>query len=295
MKTELENIEAMSPAKLFKPKFMPTLLKAIELEVTAEVPDVETPEGRDAIKSLAYKVARSKTTIDDLGKKHVAGIKAEATAIDEIRKLSRDFLDNLKATVRTPLTTWEDAEQKRIDKILGKVNNLRDLGETLDDNNVLQTAAELAESLATLRAIKITKIYGEYQDEAINAKNASIVQLTEAIPLAEVREREAEDARLYAEQQAENQRVEEEQRIARDAVASADLESANELKRIQDEAAQEQADKEKRERDTKHKGRIHREAAEALVKINPSLDDVLARQIVKSIVKHQIPNVTLNY
>jgi len=295
MKSELENIGAMSPTKLFKPKFMPTLLKAIELEVTAEVPDVETPEGRDAIKSLAYKVARSKTTIDDLGKKHVAGIKAEATAIDGIRKLSRDFLDNLKLTVRQPLTAWEDAEQARIEKLTDKVESIKILGYHVGDLGALLPSVTLEDCLKKLQALKITKTYQEFQDEAINAKNAAVVNLLEWIPKAVAAEREAADNRRRAEEEAENNRVEEEQRIARAAVEAADLESTRELQRVQDEAAQETADKGKREGDSKHTGRIHREAAEALVKINPSLDDVLARQIVKSIVKHQIPNVSINY
>jgi hypothetical protein len=295
MKTELENIEAMSPAKLFKPKFMPTLLKAIELEVTAEVPDVETPEGRKAITSLAYKVARSKTTIDDLGKTFVASQKQAIAAVDEVRKTSRDFLDQLKIKVREPLTTWEEVEQARIDKIQARINGIRDLGETLDDNNVLQTSEELTASLETLRNMKITKIYAEYQDDAINEKNASIVALTEAIPKAEDAEREAADNLRRAEEEAENNRIEEEQRIAREAVENAEIESANELKQIQEDAAQEAADKEKREKNTKHKGAVNRGAAAGIQKVLTFITDEDAKKLVKAIVNGNIPNVTINY
>jgi hypothetical protein len=111
MKTELENIEKMSPVKLFKPKAIGILLKAIEVEVNAFVPDVETPDGRKQITSLAYKVARSKTAIDNLGKDFVAAKKAETAEIDAVRKTSREFLDDLKATVRQPLTDWEGADR----------------------------------------------------------------------------------------------------------------------------------------------------------------------------------------
>ena len=51
------------------------LIERIAAEVRAHVPDLTTAKGRDAIKSLAYKVARSKTMLDDAGK-----LKAAETA-----------------------------------------------------------------------------------------------------------------------------------------------------------------------------------------------------------------------
>jgi hypothetical protein len=294
MKTELEQIEKMSPLKLFKPKFMPTLLKAIEMEVTANVPNVETPDGRKAITSLAYKIARSKTTIDDLGKGFVAEQKSAIAAVDEVRRLARDFLDNLKAQVRKPLTEWEDTEQARIEKMTEKVEAIKILGYHLGDLGALLPSVTLEDCLKKLQALKITKIYQEFQDEAINAKNAAVVNLLEWIPKAKEAEREAADNRRRAEEEAENNRVEEEQRIAREAVEAADLESTRELQELQDKAAQETADQEKRERDTKHKGRVHREAAEA-IKEWAGCDLIKAKGVVKAIVAGKIPNVTINY
>jgi hypothetical protein len=303
MKTELEQIEKMAPAKLFKPKFMPTLLKAIEIEATAEIPDVETADGRKAITSLAYKIARSKTTIDDLGKGFVAEQKSAIAAVDAVRKCARDFLDNLKLQVRKPLTDWEDAEEIRIEKITDKINLIRALGNPKDEANLVFLAPEfLTSNLERLRAMKITKTFAEYQDEAINAKNEAIVKLIDAIPLAEAREQEAENARLFAEQQAEDQRIEEEQRIAREAVEAADLESTKELNRIQQEAANqeiidkdERLQREARESDVKHRRGINREALESMLKVNPSCDEVLAKQIIKSIAAGKIDNITINY
>jgi hypothetical protein len=301
MKTELEQIEKMSPAKLFKPKFMPTLLKAIEFEVTANVPDVETSDGRKAITSLAYKIARSKTTIDDLGKGFVAEQKSAIAAVDAVRKSARDFLDNLKLQVRKPLTDWEEAEQLRIDKILAKIQVIKDLGELTDDHGAHIPAATLDANVEKLRYMKITKLYAEYQDEAINAKNAAIVQLVEAVPAQEEREFEEENNLRRANEEAENNRIEEEQRIAREAVENAEIESATELKRIQDKVAQETADKAKRERDTKHKGRIHREAAADIETILKSIEpgsigwDEISKKIVKALVKNQIRHTIINY
>ncbi len=293
MKTELEQIEKMSPAKLFKPKAIGILLKAIETEAQAYVPDVETMAGRDAIKSLAYKVARSKTAIDNLGKEFVAAKKAEVSVIDGVRKDAREFLDQLKINVRQPLTIWEQAEEDRIAKIQDKIHRLRDLGDTTDDNNDMLSSTILTAKLDEARKATITKVYMEYQDEAINAKNQAIVELTDAIPKAEEFERNAEAARILAEKKAEDLRIENEQRIAREAVENADLEAKQELERRDAAEAQEKSEQEARERNTRHKGAINRAAAEAIDKV--VADKELAKAIVSAIVKGKIPNVTINY
>ena len=47
----------------------------IRKEVESFVPDVTTKKGRDAIASIAYKVAKSKTALDNLGKELVSELK----------------------------------------------------------------------------------------------------------------------------------------------------------------------------------------------------------------------------
>jgi hypothetical protein len=294
MKTELEQIEKMMPAKLFKAKFMPTLLKAIEIEATAEIPDAETPDGRKAITSLAYKIARSKTTIDDLGKGFVAEQKQAIAAVDAVRKTARDFLDQLKVKVRAPLTAWEDAETSRILKIQEKIDIIKELGDLTDDMGVNIPAATLDARIEKLRYMKITKIYGEYQDEAINAKNAAIVQLTEAVPAQEEREYDARNNLLQAEQEADEKRVEEEQRIAREAVEAADLESKRELQEIQDKAARETAEQQAREKNTRHKGDVNRAILNG-IRLAADIGEPEAKKIIKAIINGKIPNVSINY
>ena len=142
---------------------------------------------------------------------------------------------------------------------------------------------------------QVTKIYGEYQDEAINAKNAAVVNILHWIPKAEQLEQESENNRILAETQAENERIEEEQRIAREAVEAADLESTRELEEIQRKAAQETADLEARKRDTHLKGKIHREIAADIQTMLPFITDDDAKKLVKAMVKHQIRHITINY
>jgi len=295
MKTELEAIEKMVPAKLFKAKAIGTLLKAIEIEATAQVPDVGTPAGRDAIKSLAYKVARSKTTIDDIGKNFVAEQKAAIATIDGVRKVARDFLDILKVTVRQPLTDWEEAEQKRIDRLTTAIDAIRTLGETTSPATGEYLSAEILEvNQGMLKTMKITKKYAEYQDEAINAKNEAIVKLIDAIPAQEAREHEAAENERRRLEEEDEQRIEEEQRIARKAVEDADLESTRELAEIKRKEDMAKAEQEAREKNTRYKGEVNSLAAIGIQKVL-DVNEVEAKKLVKAIVNGNIPNVTINY
>ena len=91
---------------------------------------------------MAYKVARSKTTLDDIGKELVAGWKDQAKEVDANRKLARETLDALKIKVRKPLTDWEEKEAKRIEGIELKMEKIRELSLPHWEGNPL-TAAEL--------------------------------------------------------------------------------------------------------------------------------------------------------
>lgn len=112
--TDLVVIEKQNAMAVFTSKEqLDPLLEKIETEARSLVPDLTTKKGRDAIASMAHKVARSKTYIDNAGKDLVAELKALPKQIDESRRIVRERLDALKDEVRRPLTEWE-AEQDRI-------------------------------------------------------------------------------------------------------------------------------------------------------------------------------------
>ncbi|HGW5506447.1 TPA: hypothetical protein ACNH1V_000465 [Citrobacter koseri] len=112
--TDLVVIEKSNAMAVFTSKEqLDPLLEKIETEARSLVPDLTTKKGRDAIASMAHKVARSKTYIDNAGKELVAELKALPKQIDESRRIVRERLDALKDEVRKPLTEWE-AVQERI-------------------------------------------------------------------------------------------------------------------------------------------------------------------------------------
>jgi len=96
------------------PNGLDPFLAQIRAEIDAFVPDVSTKKGRDAIASMAYKVAKSKTALDGLGKELVAELKQIPALIDAERKRMRDILDAWRDEVRKPVDDWE-AEQAAIE------------------------------------------------------------------------------------------------------------------------------------------------------------------------------------
>lgn len=97
--TDLLPIETINAVEIFDGKedtALRALLDRVRAEVTGEVFDVSTAAGRKLCAAVAYKVARSKTAIDEAGKALVADWKEKCKVIDSRRKLARDELDALK-------------------------------------------------------------------------------------------------------------------------------------------------------------------------------------------------------
>lgn len=188
-------------------------LAKIKEELDAFVPDVTTKKGRDAIASIAHKVARSKTALDNIGKELVAELKDVPKKIDAERKRMRDTLDQWKDDVRRPLTEWEDAEAARV---AGHTDRLRMLNEYAAE--AAQYDAEyLASKIAQLEAMSVDESWQEFESEAHRAKSAALDCLRTALVKRQAYDAEqAELARLRAEAAAREQ-VEREARIAREA------------------------------------------------------------------------------
>lgn len=112
--TDLVVFEKLTPVQVFAPGGVNDILDKITREVRSTQTDISTKAGREAVASLAYKVARSKTALDEMGKTLVADWKTKSAAVDAERRTIREKLDDLRDEVRKPLTDWENAEKDRI-------------------------------------------------------------------------------------------------------------------------------------------------------------------------------------
>ncbi|MCY0808332.1 hypothetical protein [Enterobacter cloacae complex sp. 2022EL-00747] len=227
--TDLVVIEKQNAMAVFTTKEqLDPIIEAIEKEARSLVPDVSTRKGRDAIASMAHKVARSKTYIDNAGKDLVAELKALPKQIDESRRIVRERLEALKDEVRRPLTEWE-AEQERI-KAEQAMNAMHAEALVMNENIDLQRAIqfEADHEMALLMNKDFDREREEQRRQAEQAQREHEERIkreaaeqarrdAEARHKAEIEaaaRREAEEkARAEA---AERQRIEAEQRAARE-------------------------------------------------------------------------------
>lgn len=233
--TDLIPVETVNAVDVFTGGALDELLNRIQAEARRFEPDMSTDAGRKAIASQAYKVARSKTAIDDAGKALVAEWKEKSRAVDAKRKQAREFLDTLRDEIRKPLTEWEK-EQERI---------------------TAEKAAAEERERQEAEARRIAEIEAREREAA--AREADIRKKEE-----ELRRREREDQiRRDAEEKAK--------REAQEAIARAERERQEAIERAEKERLaaieRERAERERQERERERaiqaeKERLEREQAD---------------------------------
>ncbi len=250
-----------------QPEGVHSLFDQIAQEARSHVLDVSTKKGRDFIASLAYKVSKSKTAVDNHGKSLVEGIKSQAKVIDSDRKFFRDSCDALRDEIRAPLTEWEEAETARINALKIRLEKLTDLGRV----DQLSPSAVIADVLAEIKATTIDDSWQEFVIDSAKAKDIAIPHLENLLGLATQRETEqAELARLRAEAEA-RAKAEHEQRIADEAAARAKAHAEAQAKAQREALEAEKAELARQaelsaQREAAAKAQAERAAQDALVR-----------------------------
>lgn len=204
------------------------LLNQIRAHIDAFVPDMTTSRGRKLIAAMAYKVAQSKTLLEDVGKALADEQKAVPKKIDAARKLIKDTLDKWRDEVRKPLSDWEVDESDRVAMHENAVAAIGNYAVMVNGEGQPLNAYELAANLAAVSGLAITDAE-EYADAYVNAKARSIASLKTALAARDRHEADrAELASLRAAQ------------AERDAIAEAEREAARlrqaALQKIADDA-----------------------------------------------------------
>lgn len=297
-------------------------LKMVREKIDAFKGDASTASGRAAIKSMAHKVAKSKTALEEVGAALAKEQKLIPARIDATRKRVKDTLDMWRDEVRAPVDEWEAKEEARTNLHKTALQGLANIAAPSPDI----PSVTLKMQLETIQALSTGPECEEYQAEYVIAKDRAIAALTAAIANREkVEAEQAELAKLRAEKEErerldreadiraqaaaeERQRNERAAQAERDAAAKreADLQRERDdaerrateaaQKAIRDQeakAAQEAAEAAARERDTKHRASVNRAAAEALVAAG--IDKEIAKQVVTLIAKKTVPSVSIAY
>ncbi len=296
----------------------------------SEAGDASTGIGRSSIKSIAYKVTRSKTLLDDTGKIIVAELKDLPKKIDANRKKMRDTLEALAEEIRRPVTEWETREKARVEQHAINIDDIASTGTVAGFNCTSEHIKACIDKL---------ELYGldrceEFEDDYRRAIAAAIASLKTELPLAQKREadakeleelraaaalqrqkdRDAEIAKAAVEQAnkaAEDQRQRELKAISdREAEAKRATDEANakiaqaeadKAKAIEDERARAVREQQRqlqedeiRAENKRRRGQINRAIVDAL-KDKLAFTDPVAKEIVTMIAKGEIPHLQINY
>jgi colicin import membrane protein len=296
--------------------------------------DVSTNKARDEVRSMAFKIAKTRTAIDKARLGLTEEWRTKTAQANTAGKAIKERLEALEESVRKPLTDWEQAEAERVKAhtdLMTAITKAEFVG-------IEDTAESVAERIEWLDGLLIDPdVHLEKLDFVQGAKDAAIEKLTvqhmrlvreeseraelerlrqqEAARIAEL---EAERARAEAEkaeqerlerlrQQAveETKRAAEQARIDQERKHQAELEAerAKVAKAEADRLAEEQrvaaeAARVERERVAREQDREHRAkimgAAKAAL-MELDIPEDKAREIVLAIAAGNIPAVSIRF
>lgn len=255
----LVTIETLTPATVFAPGGVESIIAKLEADVRGFATDISTEAGRKAVASLAYKVARSKTALDEMGKELVADLKSQTGKIDAERRIIRERLDALRDEVRKPLDDFEAAEKARVaghEQAIASMLLLQMFDAHDPSSAVVQARLDELEALPN-------RDWQEFTKRAEIAKAETLDELTRTKQIATQREAEAAALARLRQEQAERERAEREAKIAAEAAERARIDAEAKAKREAEEVATKAAAERKRVETEKAEALARAERAEA--------------------------------
>jgi colicin import membrane protein len=208
--------KAITPAVVYQTKGgIDDVIAKIKAEVSTLDPDVSTEAGRSEIRSMSYKVTRSKTLLDDMGKKLGEEWRQSIDKVNADRRRLRDELDRLAAAVRKPLTEYEQTEQRRIDDHENAIYHIIQFGVKASPS---LSSAELEKRNQALQDLYPDRNWQEFAKRAEDARTQATSRLLDAYRVAVAREeaeaktqldqKEAEEKARLCREQAQREREE---------------------------------------------------------------------------------------
>lgn len=218
---KLSVFKDIQPITLLQSDNLENTLATIRTEVTAEIHDVQTEDGRKNISSLGKKIAKSRGFVENEALNHARVLKSEAKEFDAKRKIFKDFMDGLKDETMQPLIEYEATQKKIEHDLLERVNALRAMpfGSLIDGLDTLEGATEFR---ANLVLIVIDDSFAHYKECADTAKAESLLIVNGLIAQYEAEitkeaEEQKERDRIIAQERAEY-----EAKVAKDAQEKAE-------------------------------------------------------------------------
>jgi len=291
------------------PKGLALVLHDVTQFINGFEHDLSTPKGRKETASLAANVSKFKTRVDGIGKELVSDWKTKSKAVDAVRKVARDTLDELKIIARQPLTDYED-EQIRIavekmaiekaEELKKEIESDHEFANLMDEKFDRDIADKLAREQEKARLVaeredkkRLVREEQVRKEAFEQARIKAEKQATEQEDKVEREKQEILDREQLLKNQAEQAELD---KIAAGEQAEIDVENARlaEIKRQEDQKALEQADLEKREANKRHVGAVMKKAKEALMNV-VEIDETVAKAVVLAIYSDSIPAVSIKF
>ena len=187
--TELAVPQIESVPDYFKPGGTQEFIQGVAAYCGSQQLSIDSSEGRDAIRSLAHRVTKTKTAmlkvVDDWATKERALLKSVKTESDHLA----GELDKIRDRTRKPLTDWENYDKERTaehETALGQIfNACLFVG--------APTIAAIQQRMAQIRTLE-GRNWEEYRDRAAEGVQESIASLKAMLAKAELAEAERIEA-----------------------------------------------------------------------------------------------------
>lgn len=222
-------------------------------EMAKEVPDVTTKKGRDRIGSLARMVGSSKKAIENPGRAYLKKLKEAVKPAEAELKRFVDECDDISKGILKPRAEW-DAEQERLKKEEEERIAAEAYSAMRDEANAMNIDFDSAKAEALKKQIEADHEFALLMNKDIDRDRAESARLAEQLRIEneqriareaeekvkrELEEKQQSEREASAARERESQlRVERAEQARKDAVAKAESDR---------KAAEEKAEREKQE------------------------------------------------
>ncbi len=238
MTTELTVFDRpLLPEVIFKEGGSQSILDEIKAFAASIDKDISTEAGRDNIRSVAYKITRTKTTLDKMGEQLKDDAQNIVDAVNKERRHIRAELETLQEEVRQPLTDWENKEKKRVLQHEAGLKALELQAEWRD-----MPEPDAAGIRARIEQVSLTPTdnWDEFTARAVATKETVLRTLGQRLEKQE--RQEAEQAELQRLRDAEAARV---QKDREDGIAAAAKKAAEDKAAADAEAERQRVERER--------------------------------------------------
>lgn len=287
---DLIEIRTIRPQDVFVEGGIDNIVKMVKSKADLGPIDISNENDREKVRSMAFKVAKTKNALENMGKEFVDQQKKYLKSIDIKRSLLWEQLDGLQKDIRKPLTDFENTEKNRIQEHQDGMESIRKL---LYFEN--EPSVEEIESRIKFCHELEKRDFQEYNEQMRSIATGAQERLSEK--LAQVIKAE-EDAAELERLRAEKAQREEQKRID-------DLATEKAKKMVEDLTPPPQSNApnplviiEPKLTDVKsvdeHKRTANNEAVKALMTYGMITEEE-SKNIVKAIILGHIPRVKITY